>query len=52
MNDKKVEKAWDRLKAKGINSEEELQKALKENPIEIGMFTMPYKKSEKIIASE
>lgn len=50
--DKKVEKAWEKLKAKGINSEEELQKAVKENPIEIGMFTMPYKKSEKIISSE
>lgn len=50
--DKKVERAWERLKAKGINSEQDLQKALKENPIEIGMFTMPYKKSERVIANK
>lgn len=38
------EKAWEILKKHGINSEEELRKALKRNPIEIGMFTMPYPK--------
>ena len=39
-----TEKAWELLKARGINTEEELQKELKNNPIEIGMFTMPYPK--------
>ncbi|WP_157453682.1 hypothetical protein [Clostridium sartagoforme] len=44
-----IEKAWELLKEKGIETEEELQKELKENPIEIGMFTMPFPKEiEKV----
>lgn len=42
-----LEKAWELLRNMGIETEEELEKELKENPIEIGMFTMPFPKEVK-----
>ncbi len=41
-----MEKAEEILKARGIKKED-LSRALKENALEIGMFTMPFPKSEK-----
>lgn len=41
-----MEKAEEILKARGIKKED-LSRALKENALEIGMFTMPFTKSEK-----
>lgn len=41
------EEAWKLLNKRGITSEEELNKELKENALNIGMFTMPYKKINK-----
>lgn len=40
-----IEKAEEILKDKGIKRED-LPKALKENALEIGMFTMPFPKAE------
>lgn len=39
-----LEQAKEILKKHGIESEEELKEALRKNPIEIGMFTMPFSK--------
>lgn len=39
-----LEQAKEILKKHGIESEEELKEALSKNPIEIGMFTMPFSK--------
>lgn len=39
------EKAWELMKKYGLETEEELQEELKKNPIEIGMFTMPFPRS-------
>ncbi|MCR1953176.1 hypothetical protein NSA50_19510 [Clostridium sp. DSM 100503] len=44
-----IEKAWELLKENGIETEEELEKKLKENPIEIGMFTSPFPRELKEI---
>ena len=38
------ERAQDILKANGIESQEELTRALADNALNIGMFTMPFKK--------
>ncbi|UZP01902.1 hypothetical protein JW813_09135 [Clostridium botulinum] len=42
-----VEKAEEILKRNGI-TREDLPKALKENALNIGMFTMPFQKMEEI----
>lgn len=49
MSDKKisVEETWKKLNSQGIKTEEELKRALKENALNIGMFTMPFRKSDK-----
>ena len=39
-----VEEIWKKLNAEGIKTQEDLNKALKENALNIGMFTMPFKK--------
>lgn len=38
-----IKEAWEYLHSQGINTEEELNKALKNNYIEIGFFTSPVK---------
>ena len=42
-----VEEIWKKLNAEGIKTQEDLNKALKENALNIGMFTMPFKKDDK-----
>lgn len=42
-----LEQAKEILKKYGIESEEELKEALRKNPIEIGMFTMPFQRDVK-----
>lgn len=42
-----AEKIWKKLDAEGIRTQEDLNRALKENALNIGMFTMPFKKVDK-----
>lgn len=42
----KVQKAWEYLKAHGIHTEEELDKALKEMTLDIGIFVSPLSTKE------
>lgn len=41
-----LEKGYEILKKRGIESEKELQEELKDKAIEIGMFIMPFKNSD------
>ncbi|KMT22976.1 hypothetical protein [Clostridium cylindrosporum] len=43
----KAEKAWEYLKAHGIHTEAELDKALKEMKLDIGIFVSPIKLDNK-----
>lgn len=42
-----IEKAWENLNKQGIRTQEDLNRALKENALNIGMFTMPFKRESK-----
>lgn len=44
----RVEKMWKLLNKYGIYTEEQLDKAIKENPLDIGIFTIPYRKEEAV----
>ena len=44
---KSVSEIWEELNAEGIRTQEDLNRALKENALNIGMFTMPFKKVDK-----
>lgn len=43
----KVAAIWNKLNAIGIYTMEELDKSIKDNPLDIGIFTMPYKDEAK-----
>ena len=42
----RIKAAWEKLNACGIYTEEQLDKAIKDNPLDIGIFTMPYKQEK------
>lgn len=42
-----IEEIWEKLNSEGIRSQEDLNNALKQNAINIGMFTMPFRKETR-----
>lgn len=45
FSEKRVKELWGYLNEIGIYTEEQLDKYIADNPLDIGIFTMPYKNS-------
>ncbi|MHC1683399.1 MAG: hypothetical protein AB6733_10665 [Clostridiaceae bacterium] len=44
FSEKRVKELWGYLNEYGIYTEDQLDQFIKDNPLDIGIFTMPYKK--------
>lgn len=45
--EERIEMLWEELHKLGIYTEEQLDKSIQDNQLDIGIFTMPYKDNDK-----